>query len=240
METPQPPGVIGKAISLLVELQTSDTAMGLSELSRRTGLAKSTTHRLLGDLTESGMIGRVGSRYEATRQRRTHLPDSDPRSQALRAFAPFLGDFLIRTGLTSSLAILKNTDVVFTHRVHGHGGTRTPSDDSGRESAAATAAGRLLLAYDSEATRRLADDWGPDSARVTDLDRHLLWIRQQHYSVRVGPTITCMAVPLRRDDVSPDIALTVKGRSRDFDQRRVLTHLRFVADMAAQHVRCSA
>lgn len=240
MDTQQPPGAIGKAISLLVELQAADVAMGLSELSRRTGLAKSTTHRLLGDLTESGMIGRVGTRYEAVRPNRTHLVSSDPRGQALRDFAPFLGDLLIRTGLTSSLAVLRNTDVVFPHRVHGHGGTRTPSDDSGRESAVATAAGRLLLAHDPEAVRRLAGDWGHDSARVTDLDRHLLWIRRQRYSIRVGPTITCMAVPLRRDDASPDIALTVKGRSRDFDQRRVLAHLRFVADLAAQHVRCSA
>jgi DNA-binding IclR family transcriptional regulator len=237
LDMQQLPGAIGKAISLLVELETAGGAVRLSELSRRTGLAKSTTHRLLGDLAESGMVNRVGTRYETTWQRRADLPVTDPLSQALRDFAPFLGDLLLKTGLTASLAILKGAAVVFTHRGHGHGGTWTPSDDNGRECAAMTAAGRVLLAYNTDAARRLLDEWGGDSDRATELSRHLHQIRQQHYSVRVGSATTCMAVPLYRNDESPDIALTVKGRSKDFDHRRVLSQLLFVADKAAKYVR---
>jgi len=237
LDMQQLPGAIGKAISLLVELETAGGAVRLSELSRRTGLAKSTTHRLLSDLAESGVVNRVGTRYETTWRRHTDVPVADPRGQALRDFAPFLGDLLVRTGLTASLAILKGSVVLFTHRVHGHGGTWTPSDDNGRDCAASTAAGRVLLAYDTDAARRLIDEWGSDSDRATQLSRHLHQIRQQHYSVRVGATTTCMAVPLYRNDGSPDIALTVKGRSKDFDQRLVLSQLLFVADNAAKCVR---
>ncbi|MFI9386953.1 IclR family transcriptional regulator C-terminal domain-containing protein [Kutzneria sp. NPDC052558] len=165
------------------------------------------------------------------------MPTADPRGQALHDFAPFLGDLLLKTGLTSSLAVLKGSMVVFTHRVHGHGGAWTPSDENGCERAADTAAGRLLLAYSTEASRRQFDDWGDNSDQSAQLVRHLRKIQQQPYSVRVGATTTCLAVPLYRNDEAPDVALVVKGRSKDFDQRHVLSQLLLVADAAAKSVR---
>jgi IclR family transcriptional regulator, acetate operon repressor len=83
--------------------------MRLSDLSRKTGLPKSTTHRMLNALLASDVVVRSGRSYKAARH-----PNNDPASSyktLLRMLAPYLGDVLIRTGLTSSLAVLDDTEV---------------------------------------------------------------------------------------------------------------------------------
>ena len=57
--------VIGRAAALLGAFDARHLAMGVSELSRRSGLAKSTTARLAAELAEHGFLERTeGSDYK--------------------------------------------------------------------------------------------------------------------------------------------------------------------------------
>jgi DNA-binding IclR family transcriptional regulator len=237
-EVPQLPRAIEKALTLFVELQAMDGAVQLSELSRRTGLAKSTTHRLLSALAVAGVAVRAGSHYQIASRWRTDRPtvESDNR-RLLHGLAPFLGDLAIRTRLTASIAVLRGTDVVFPHRVYGHDTGLTPNDDTDRAPAHLTAAGRLLLAYDEVTTRRVFEKLSPQSEEAAELSRSLWPIKRTHFAVDTAQHgTTCVAVPLHRNGGHSNVAFVVKGRSDRIDLDLVLHQLRGVAGVAARQV----
>lgn len=237
-EKPQLPRAIEKALALFVELQATDGAVQLSELSRRTGLAKSTTHRLLSALAVAGVAVRAGSHYQIADRWRTDRPTSEfDNRKLLHGLAPFLGDLAIRTRLTASIAILRGTDVFFAHRVYGHDTGWTPSDDTDRTPAHLTAAGRLLLAYDGATTRRVFEKLGPQSDEAAELSRDLWPVKRVQYAVNVTRHgTTCVAVPLHRNGGQPNTAFVVKGRSDRIDVDLVVHQLRGVAGVAARQM----
>ncbi|WP_345033196.1 IclR family transcriptional regulator [Kutzneria kofuensis] len=211
------PRSIGKALLVFAALREAGTPMRLTELSVRTGIAKSTTHRMLWALTSAGLVTRVGSHYQPARFSSTTTPKSGAHYDALRRLAPFLGDLLVRTGMTASLAVLDGTEVEFAHRVYGHRHVWGPSDDTGRVAAHLSAAGRLLLAYDETAARGVIRLAGLGIREAAELGGDLMRIRQRGFAELTGPHGgTCLAVPLRLPR-PPAIALVVEGANGQAD-----------------------
>jgi DNA-binding IclR family transcriptional regulator len=225
---------IDKALVLYRVLWSSCGLMRLSDLSRRTGMPKSTTHRLLNVLITSGMVVRFGSGYLAAER----PDDSAVKAQQvlLRRLAPFVGDLFVRTRLTSSLAVLEDTDVVFAHRVYAHDNPWTPGDDTGRECAYRTATGRLLLSHDLRAACESTERWGLRAAEAADFNRELMRIKHDRCSVGDKAGITVIAVPVWTDPGHPNVALTVKGETDLIDRHRTLYWLRKVAHAASETV----
>jgi DNA-binding IclR family transcriptional regulator len=228
---------IDKALVLYRVLWSSCTLMRLSDLSRRTGMPKSTTHRLLNALITSGMVVRFGSGYLAAER----PDDSVVKAQQalLRRLAPFVGDLFVRTRLTSSLAVLEDTDVVFVHRVYAHDNPWTPGDDTGRVCAYRTATGRLLLSHDLRTACDSTERWGLRAAEASEFNRELMRIRQDRFSVGDKAGITVMAVPVWTDPGHPNVALTVKGETDLIDRHRTLHWLRKVARAASEIVQAA-
>jgi DNA-binding IclR family transcriptional regulator len=228
-------GVIGKAFALLTVLRSTSGTMRLSDLSRKTGLPKSTTHRLLSDLLASDAVIRVGTDYKAARHSDNDLAGSYRTLQ--RKLAPYLGDVLIRTGLTASLAVLDETEVVHLQTVHGHDDTWGAIDDSGRGCAYTTAAGRVLMAFDRAATRRVVATSRLNPGDAANLHRDLVRIRRDRFAMmRTDQGTTCIAVPLLGALGHPRVALTVKGRSERIRPERVVYWLHRVADEATREI----
>lgn len=226
---------IEKALILYDALCGARPAMRLSELSKTTGLPKTTTHRLLSSLTTAGLVVRFGVGYAAAERR--GVPGVGVAShELLRRLAPFLGDLMARTSLTASLAVLNGADVVFAHRVYSHYNVCTNSDDSGRALAHRTAAGRLLLSYDVRAACELAESWDLARTAADSLQHDLLGVRSRRLATVVTPDITCLAVPLPVGPDRPPIAFTVKGRTGTVDHDRAVVWLRRIADVAARSV----
>ncbi|MFC0546162.1 IclR family transcriptional regulator [Kutzneria chonburiensis] len=227
MDDQRLPRSIGKALMVFAALREGGTPMRLTELSVRTGIAKSTTHRMLCALTSAGLVARAGTHYQPAR-----LDSPTGHRDGLRRLAPFLGDLLVRTGMTASLAVLDGVEVEFVHRVYGHRHIWGP-DDADRAPAHGSAAGRLLLAYDESAARtviRLAELGTPEAA---ELGGDLMRIRQRGYAELTGSYgNTMLAVPLRLPK-PPAVALVVEGSG---DRDRALHWLRRVADAALREV----
>ncbi|MFI9386552.1 IclR family transcriptional regulator [Kutzneria sp. NPDC052558] len=203
---------VDKALIVFDVLRSAEGAVRLSDLSRRTGLPKSSVHRLLSALMKSGLVTRLGAGYAAT----DLAPAAEDSGRALRRLAPFVADVVMRTRSTASLAVLDGDDVVFSHRVHGHWDVRMPSDDQGRAPARQTAAGRVLLALDPRST-----------------DRELVRIRDRGFATveRDGVTCVAVAVPLRGQRV----ALTVRARTELVELDRMVFWLRTVAQGAVEN-----
>ncbi|MFI6099229.1 IclR family transcriptional regulator [Lentzea sp. NPDC051213] len=225
---------VNRALLVLSELQSAESPMRLTELSRRLGLAKSTTHRMLSTLLSSGLVLRLGSYYRPAQITAATQPADDARRLLMRRLAPFLGDLLIRTGLSASLAVLDETEVEFVHQVYSHNDIPSPSDGSGRSPAWQTAAGRVLLAFDRLATRQVVQQMALPADEVIELLAELARIRQQRFSeVRNPRGTTCVAVLLRLPQL-PATALVLRGLSSQVDLDRALLWLRRVSDAATR------
>jgi DNA-binding IclR family transcriptional regulator len=228
---------IDKAFVLYEALRSARGVMRLSDLSRRAGVPKSTTHRLLNSLVISGLAVRTGAGYVATEQHGAPRPEPATEQRTLlRRLAPFAADLLARTGLTAGLAVLDGADAVFVHRVYSHETAWTPSDDSLRGRAHRTAAGRLLLSRELRGGCEVADDRGLTEAEAAELTREMLRIRHRGYAVAERAGITCLAVALPAPPGSAPVAFTVKGWTRTFDQDRALFWMRPIAHAAAEAV----
>ncbi|MEV6605660.1 helix-turn-helix domain-containing protein [Kutzneria sp. NPDC051319] len=233
MDDQRLPRSIGKALMVLTALREGGTPMRLTELSVRTGIAKSTTHRMLCALTSAGLVARVGTHYQPARPA---SPKPRTHREVLRLVAPFLGDLLVRTGMTAGLAVLDGAEVEFAHRVYGHRHVWGPCDDSGRSPAQMSAAGRLLLANDETAARNLVRLAGLGPSETAELGGDLIRIRQRGFAELTGPDgSTCLAVPLRLPK-PPVVALVLEDAGNEADRARALLWLRRVADAAMREV----
>jgi DNA-binding IclR family transcriptional regulator len=229
---PSRTGAIDKTMILYDTLRSAHEPLRLSDLSRRTGLAKSTTHRLLNALTVSGLVARLGVGYIAAPRPEDAQRGTDRQRDVLRRLAPYVCDAVIRTRCTASLATLDGPEVVFSHRVYSHENVPTASDRSGRERAHLTAAGRLLLAGDLRTAAGVIRSWGLGGEEAVRLQNELRQISRRGYAVRMTPQLSCVAVelPVQRD--RPRVALAIKGPARSAEIEQWLQVLRPLSDAA--------
>ena len=143
---------VGAAIALLKCFSEEEHELGVSELSRKLGLAKSTVHRLARTLIADGMLeqNRENEKYRlglalfglgALVRRRMNL-SSEARQDL----------FALRnhTGETVQLAILDGADIMFVYNLESTQAIRVNSDIGVRKPAFCTASGRAILAYQPE------------------------------------------------------------------------------------------
>lgn len=142
--------VLGRIATIMNAFKGSQRVLSLSELSSRTGLPKSTLHRLGDQLCSVGWLERYPGGYrigiglfelgnlavEGTRLHSAALPH-------LRALAA-------KTGMGVQLAILDGSDVVYLDRIEP-ANFKLPTRRGGRNPAYCTGLGKAMIAYDEAA-----------------------------------------------------------------------------------------
>ena len=183
----------GRLLAVLDAFGPRSRALSLSEISRRSGLSLSTTHRLVHELLSLGALERDPGGCYSIGLRLLELAALAPRGLDLREAAfPCLDDLHHRTRGNVHLAVRDGMEVVYveviracaTHPTSGKAGDRWPLH--------ATGTGLVLLAYadwelQEQALRRPLERY--TSLTVTDpakLRRMLAQVRQSGYAVAVG------------------------------------------------------
>ncbi len=139
--------VLGKARLLLEAFDAESGVLSLTELSRRSGVAKATTYRLANALVEWGILERSGTSYRLG-LRLFELGQLVPTQRMLRdAALPYLQDLHAVTGATVHFAIREGLDVLYIDKLSGHGAVEIPSRVAGRLPLYATATGKAILAF---------------------------------------------------------------------------------------------
>lgn len=147
--------VLGKVRRILEAFSLDDDTVSLSELARRTHLAKASVHRLAQELVLWGMLERRNGEYSLG-MRLFEVGQRVPRQRILRELArPFMEDLLQATGETIHLALLDGLEVLYLEKVSGHAQISRPSRVAGRMPLHCTATGKALLAF---GPRTLIDD----------------------------------------------------------------------------------
>lgn len=196
---------VEKALKVLEVFRGPGAVLGISEVARRTELAKSTAHRLLVLLVELGYVEREGNRY-ALSAKLFELGNVAVYSEArsLRATAmPYMIDLLRLSEATVHLTSLIGHDLLFLEKVYGHRSASHVPRVGSRVPAAGTAPGAVISAF---ASGRDELAGGLDELAV----RRLAEIRQHGFAAGYddvhGPAAICFSAPISPCSTSSAIA----------------------------------
>lgn len=198
-------GVLNKAFMVLGTFGPTRRTLSLSEIARRSGLPKTTTHRVLHQMLTVGAIERVGQEYRIGT--RMFALSSPSREAAVREVAqPHLHDLSRRFGNTLHLATLCDTDVMYIEKLQSRATASSPSAVGTRLPAHCTAVGKVLLAYQppSQLQRVLSEPLSArTSASIASPDRLrgvLAKVRDLGFATdneEAAIGLRCVAVPIK-------------------------------------------
>lgn len=174
-DTDSPIAVINRVNTLLDAFRGGEH-FTLSTLARRTGLPRSSTHRLLGQLVDAQWLQRNGNHYKLGMKIFELGSIAQHHNQVHQSALPVMHELQRATGLVVHLAVLDGPDVVYLEKIGGGFGMALPSRVGGRMPAHRTAVGKALLAHarvelDDEASREIPDP--------TRLRQELARVREQ-------------------------------------------------------------
>jgi IclR family transcriptional regulator, acetate operon repressor len=230
--------VVARVSAVLDAFDAEHRELRVSEISRRTGLPKSTTSRLVADLVAYGLLDRLGPALRiGARLAGFGRLAADPRD--LRTVArPYLADLREATGQNVQLAVLSGTEVVYVEVVRSQDAPRRPATVGGRLPAHACAVGKALLAFGGEVAVSLVCDQplrmvGPRTVTSPALlRRQLARIRESglaYESEESGVGVGCVASVVLRPDGRPAAALAVSGWAGGLNPHSIGPAVRAVA-----------
>lgn len=196
--------VTSKVLAIIEVFERSRRSMPLSEVAAQAGLPVSTTHRLVAEMTEWGLLSRSANGNVQLGIRLWAIAQNVGR-QLRETARPFIQDLYSLTGETSQLAVRDGAMALYIERIYGTRRLPRASRVGGRLPLHATAVGKVILALDEPWVRqgylkrpleRLAPSTQVNPARLA---RELDEVQRQEYAttfeeVRAG---SCsIAVPV--------------------------------------------
>lgn len=140
-------GAVGKIGQLLYAFSTDGGPASLTELARRSGLAKSTTHRLLHALADADLVERRGSAWVLSSRFVDHSMSrrKRPEERLVQSARPWLVEAHRHVGPNAvHLAVRDGAAVVLVDRVSGPSAADVPTRIGLRLPMQRTAVGRSL------------------------------------------------------------------------------------------------
>lgn len=244
-EDSRPSSVLGKAQLLLGAFESGAYQLGLTDLSRRSGVPKASAYRLAQELVEWGLLERRGDCYQLG-LRVFELGQRVPASAVLRAVArPALADLFAATRATIHLAVLDGVHVLFLEKVAGEANIHSHSRIGGRLPAPATATGKVLLATSPDVDEHLArlDEAGLTHltsrtvSSVDDLRKQLTVVRAKGFALEIEetmPGVGSLAVPVTGADGTVHAAVSTTAPVARLAPKRLLPELRTAAAAIAR------
>lgn len=181
-----PDSVLGKTNRLLGAFTQGHATLGLTELSRRSGVSKGSAHRLAKELVELGYLSRTPDGYQLG-WRIFEFGKLVPGPAALREVArPIMQDLRSATRAIVHLSVRHGAECLYLERVAGRGDLATVEHLAERVPQHATASGRIFLAYAEEGTGLPALPAGTERA---DIEERLETIRLRRYAVEASTLV---------------------------------------------------
>lgn len=191
VETATPNAVIDR-ITLVLDSFDGPGRLTLAQVVRRTGLPRSSAHRLLDRLVQLRWLRRNGRDYELG-MRLVELGSlAVHQDRLVRAATPLLHELHRATGLVVHLAVLDGSDVLYLEKIGDRLAAALPSRVGSRQAAHCTAVGKALLAH----------------GEAVDVD---LRVRPTKYSIGSKPQLATELAKVRAHGVAFDREESVPG-----------------------------
>jgi IclR family pca regulon transcriptional regulator len=145
-----------RGLEILACFSAGEVALGIFDIAEKVGLSRSTTHRYAATLVELGYLEQDSERKYRLGARVTDLGAAAVAATGIAQASPFLGQLRKDTGLTVSVAVLDEQEIVCLQQLRGQlvGAHVRDLDAGSRFPAYCTAAGKLLLAHQPEAEQK--------------------------------------------------------------------------------------
>ena len=227
MEVCAPQSVLGRAAAILGTFDSVEPVLPLAELSARSGLPKSTVHRLAEQLVELGWLERSTGGYRVGLRLFEVGGLADRRTRLVERAVPHLHELATASRCGVHLGILEDTEVVYLVKLPIRG-LALPTRDGGRMPAHCTGLGKAMLAFaaDDQLERVLAA--GLERRTVTTIvdedalraELDAVRARGVAYDLEEGCVgVACVAAPIRGSGRAIG-AVSVSGFSDRFDFAR--------------------
>lgn len=152
VETGCPPlSLLEKAAKVLNAFQSAQPRLTLTEVVQRSGLPRSSAHRILDQLVQLRWLEREGRDYRLGMSMLELGALASHHNRLRRAALPHLHALHETTGHLVHLTVLDGAEVVYLERIGGSDDSGVPSRVGGRQPAYCTAAGKAILAFSDDA-----------------------------------------------------------------------------------------
>ena len=181
---------IGRGIAVLGCFSSRARALTLSELSEKSLLPMSSTHRVVAELVNGGFLVRGSDRKYRIGTRLWSIGQLAPVSDQLRHRAmPTLARLYEETGENITLAVIDRGQALYVDRIGGERSVHTSTRAGGHLPLHVTGVGKVLLAY--QRPEAIAKYLSRPLTRVTPysivdpakLEKELVETRQRGYSI---------------------------------------------------------
>lgn len=193
------------AVQILTFLACSERELGLSEISRGTGINKNMVFRILGSLEKEGWVYGNGQKYALTLLPFCLSAKAVARTTLNSVSLPLLYQLREETGESTYLGILKEDTVLYLQHLDGAGNVRVAGSVGGRYELYCSAPGKVLLAFAEEDFREEYLSREHERKTVNTivekeaLSEELCHIREAGFATdreEFGNGISCVASPI--------------------------------------------
>ncbi|GAB4363089.1 MAG: IclR family transcriptional regulator [Deltaproteobacteria bacterium] len=223
---------VSHALDVLEQFRGDEDELGVTELSKRLKLHKNNVFRILATLQSRNYIEQNKSNenyrlgVKCLELGQTFIQQRGMLKQS-RAILVELAE---RAGETSYISILRGNDVVYIDAVEAQSTVRVVSRLGLHMPTHATAAGKALIAFESE--EEIRNRFGKELHRYTDathrtveeLLRDLAQVRERGYATDLEefePGLRCIAAPVRDYTRKVIGAVSVSGPANRMDDERI-------------------
>ena len=225
---------VSHALDVLEEFQGDVDELGVTELSKKLKLHKNNVFRILATLQSRNYIeqNKANENYRLG-LKCLHLGQTFIQQRGmLKQAKPILQELAEKTGETSYMSILRGSDVVYLDVIEPTTTVRVVSRLGLHIPAHATAAGKALVAFESEEDlrKRLGEDlksYTKNTIRnIEDLFRDLESVRSQGYATdheELEEGLRCIASPVRDYTRKVIGALSVSGPANRLTDEKIKT-----------------
>jgi DNA-binding IclR family transcriptional regulator len=240
-----PGGVQSVATALeLLDALAAEKELGVTELGRRLGIAKSTTHRIITTLLAKGYVQQVPETRNYRLGLRLHeLGELVASRNQLRDHAlPLLEALRAQTGETVHLAVPEGPQIFYVERLESYHGLRFSSRVSRVRPIHLTSSGKVVAAF-NPAVAEAAVNAGfapktPRSIRTKEqFLRCLAETRQRGYAYSIGedePGLASVAAPVLDRTGVARAAISVAGPVTRISEAKIGQIARRVKAAASQ------
>jgi DNA-binding IclR family transcriptional regulator len=219
--------MIERMTLILDAFDAATPTLSLLELAERTGLPRSTLHRILDQMIRLRWLAHSAGGYRLGMRPLELGGLAAGHSEFRDVVNPLLHELCQRTGFVSHLAVLDGREVVYLDKVGGRFAANLPTRLGGRLPAHTTAAGKAILAsldpqhVDATFRARLPVRTPRSIRSIADLHNELGQVRLRHGVAMDNEEsmtgISCVAAPLRgRGPANAALSLCGDTRAMNF------------------------
>ena len=240
---------VEKSLDVLAAFAGSDTTgLGVSEIARRTGLSKSTVHRILALMLPAGAVVKSSGMYRLGPLvfNLTSVATSERTKVIGDVLTPFLTALFEQTRTTVNLAYVHGTEVIMVNKLFSVSKRGTPGRIGERAPVHCTAIGKAIVAFDPPVLEQVLSarelvPWTAHSITEPDVLRaQLAEVKETGIAYNRDELLegtSSIAAPIFGVGEAPVAAMSVTSFSDSFEPERSIPILRRVVANASRAFR---